>query len=158
MSRPTESGDAARSHPLTVHEESLKVEEKPTVFVVDDDPGALHSLSWLLRQADLRVRAFSSGREFLAAYRPGEPGCLVLDVRMPEMSGLEVQQELSARSMGLPIIFITAHRDLAARARALHCGGFDFLEKPLDDTVLLTHIDGAMVRDAEQRQSRAATG
>ncbi len=129
------------------------MEEKPTVFVVDDDPGGLQ----------LPVVAAASGRssgprilfrrEFLDAYRPGEPGCLVLDVRMPELSGLEVQRELSTRGAGLPIIFITAHSDAATRARAFHGGAFDFLEKPIDDAVLVAHIGRAMVRDAEQRRA-----
>ena len=85
---------------------------RPTVFVVDDDPGALRSLCWLIQQADLPVRGFRSGREFLESYRPQEPGCLVLDVRMPEMDGLEVQKCLWQRGSGLPIIFITAHGDV----------------------------------------------
>ena len=128
------------------------------MFVVDDDAAALRSLSWLLRQADLSVRPFSSGREFLAAYRPDEPGCLVLDACMPAMSGLDVQQELSARHVGLPIIFMSGRSDVATCARALHCGAFVFLRKPIDDALLLAHIDRALVLDAEQRHLRAATG
>ena len=106
-----------------------------------------------MQQADLPVRSFSSGREFLDAYQPGELGCVVLDVRMPEMSGLDVQRELSARSVGLPIIFITAYRDVTARARAFRSGAFAFLEKPIDDVVLFGHIAKAMGYVAEQRQS-----
>lgn len=134
------------------------MDEQPTVYVVDDDPGALRSLTWLLRQADLPVRSFASGREFLNAYQPGEPGCLVLDVRMPEMTGLEVQQALAARGAGLPIIFITAHGDVATCARAFRAGAFDFLEKPIDDAQLLEHIDKAIVRDSLQRQSGSVAG
>ena len=108
------------------------MEEKPTVFVVDDDPGARQSLSWLLSQAGFPVQSFSSGRAFFDAFRPGELACLVLDVRMPEMSGLEMQQELSSRGVALPIIFVTAESDAATRVRAFHCGAFEFLEKPID--------------------------
>ena len=89
----------------------------PTVYVVDDDPGALRSLCWLIQQADLPVRAFHSGREFLDSYRREDPGCLVLDVRMPEMGGLEVQERLAKDGVELPIIFITAHGDVPTCAR-----------------------------------------
>ena len=130
--------------------------DEPTVFVVDDDPGALRSLCWLLRQADVRVRSFSSGREFLDAYRPEQAGCLVLDVRMPEMDGLKVQQALWERGVGLPIIFITAHGDVPTCARAFRRGAFDFLEKPVDDDMLLDHIYKAVARDAEQRRQGSA--
>ena len=91
--------------------------DEPTIFVVDDDHGALRSLCWLLRQADVPVRPFSSGREFLDAYRPEQAGCLVLDVRMPGMDGLDVQQALWERGAGLPIIFLTAHGDVATCTR-----------------------------------------
>ena len=130
--------------------------DEPTIFVVDDDPGALRSLCWLLRQEDLRVRSFSSGREFLYAYRSEQAGCLVLDVRMPEMDGLKVQQALWERGCGLPIIFITAHGDVPTCARAFRGGAFDFLEKPVDDDLLLEHIHKAVARDAEQRQQGSA--
>ena len=86
------------------------------------------------------MRAFRSGREFLESYRPQEPGCLVLDVRMPEMGGLEVQQRLWEQGIGLPIIFITAHGDVPTCAQAFKAGAFEFLEKPVDDAVLLDHI------------------
>ncbi len=85
---------------------------KSTVFVVDDDPGALESLRWMLEQADYPVKAFRSSREFLDAYRAAERGCLVLDVRMPEMDGLALQQTLRDRKIRLPIIFMTAYGDV----------------------------------------------
>jgi two-component system response regulator FixJ len=124
---------------------------KPTVFVVDDDPGALRSLCWLIQQADLPVRAFRSGAEFLESYRAGDPGCLVLDLRMPEMDGLAVQQRLREQGVGLPIIFITAYGDVPTCARAFKAGAFDFLEKPVDDAILLDHIQKALARGAEQK-------
>ncbi len=130
---------------------------EPTVFVVDDDPGALQSLCWLIRQADLPVRGFRSGRDFLDAYRPQEAGCLVLDVRMPDMGGLEVQQRLGEEGFGLPVIFITAHGDVPTCAQAFKAGALDFLEKPVDDKVLLDHIRSALVRSAtRERQVSAA--
>jgi FixJ family two-component response regulator len=125
---------------------------KPTVFVVDDDLGALRSLCWLIQQADLPVRAFRSGPEFLQSYCPQETGCLVLDVRMPEMDGLEVQQRLRQNGSELPIIFITAHGNVPTCAQAFKSGAFHFLEKPVDDEVLLHHIQEALLRDAEQKQ------
>ncbi len=130
--------------------------DEPTIFVVDDDPGALRSLCWLLRQADVRVRPFSSGREFLDAYRPEQAGCLVLDVRMPGMDGLDVQQALWERGAGLPIIFLTAHGDVPTCARAFRGGALDFLEKPVDDDLLLEHIHKAVARDADQRRQGSA--
>ncbi len=126
---------------------------KPTVFVVDDDAGALRSMCWLIQQADLPVRAFQSAQEFLDAYRPDEPGCLVLDVRMPEMNGLEVQRRLHALGASLPIIFITAFGDVPSCAQAFKAGAFDFLEKPVDDAILLDHIHKALARVAEQSVS-----
>ena len=123
----------------------------PTVYVVDDDPGALRSLCWLIQQADLPVRAFHSGREFLDSYRHQSPGCLVLDVRMPEMTGLEVQERLTQDGVDLPIIFITAHGDVPTCARALKAGALEFLEKPLDGKVFLDHVRKALARGTEQK-------
>jgi FixJ family two-component response regulator len=129
---------------------------QPTVFVVDDDPGALRSLCWLIREADLPVRAFRSGREFLESYHPPEPGCLVLDVRMPEMGGLEVQQRLGEDGLGLPIIFITAYGDVPTCAQAFKAGAFDFLEKPVNDQVLLDHIHQALARHKRRKRPASA--
>jgi FixJ family two-component response regulator len=123
-----------------------------TVYVVDDDPGALRSLCWLIEQADLPVRAFGSGRAFFDAYRADEAGCLVLDVRMPEMDGLQVQQQLWEQGVTLPIIFITAHGDVPTCAQAFKAGAQEFLEKPVDHAVLLDHIRKALARGAEIRR------
>jgi two-component system, LuxR family, response regulator FixJ len=126
--------------------------DSPIVYVVDDDPGALRSLCWLLEQADLPVLAFPSGREFLDSYRGQGPGCLVLDVRMPEMGGLELQQRLSEGGIGLPIIFITAHGDVPTCAQALKAGAVDFLEKPLDSKVFLDRVRNALAQGVEQME------
>jgi FixJ family two-component response regulator len=128
----------------------------PTVFVVDDDSGVLNSLCWLICQADIPVQTFSSGRAFLAAYQPEFPGCLVLDVRMPTMSGLEVQEELWKRGISLPIIFITSHGDIPTCSAAFRNGAYDFLEKPVRGDLLISHIQNAIARDAQQRRHGSA--
>jgi FixJ family two-component response regulator len=124
----------------------------PTVHVVDDDSGALNSFCWLIRQADLPVQGYSSGSEFLEKYDPDEPGCVVLDVRMPEMTGLEVQEQLWERGVLMPIIFITSHGDVPTCSQAFRAGAFEFLEKPVDDKLLIDHIQKAIARDIEQRK------
>ena len=129
--------------------------ERATVFVVDDDPGALASLRWMLEQADYPVKAFRSGREFLDSYRSGETGCLVLDVRMPDMDGLALQQTLQDRKIRLPIIFMTAYGDVPTCARAFRGGATDFLEKPVNDEVLLEHIEKLI---AQEEQGQGASG
>ncbi len=130
---------------------------KSTVFVVDDDPGALQSMCWLIEEEDLPVRAFPSGLQFLEAYDPCQGGCLVLDVRMPEMTGLEVQRRLAERGIGFPIIFLTAHGNVATCANAFRAGAFDFLEKPVDDQLLLGHIRKALARDVQLRRGDTTT-
>lgn len=127
--------------------------ENSTIFVVDDDPGALESLRWMLEQADYPVKAFRSSQEFLDSYRPGEPGCLVLDVRMPGMDGLTLQQTLRDRKIGLPIVFMTAYGDVPTCARAFRGGATDFLEKPVNDKVLLEHIEKLIAQEKEGRSS-----
>jgi len=129
------------------------MEDRPTVFVVDDDPAALQSLSWLLSQANLQVRSFSTGREFLDSYQPGEPGCLVCDVRMPEMDGLTLQQILRQREIRVPIIFVTAFGDLTTCARAFRGGAADFLRKPVNETVLLERVK-SLIAEEDQRRGK----
>jgi len=129
--------------------------ENSTVFVVDDDPGALDSLRWMLEQADYLVKAFRTSREFLDSYRSAETGCLVLDVRMPEIDGLALQQILRDRKIRLPIIFMTAYGDVPTCARAFRQGAIDFLEKPVNDKVLLDHIEKLI---AQEKQGRGSSG
>jgi FixJ family two-component response regulator len=124
-----------------------------TVFIVDDDPGALESLRWMLEQADFRVKAFASSREFLDSYSPRESGCLVLDVRMPEMDGLALQRAMQERKIRLPIIFMTAYGDVPTCARAFRGGAIDFLEKPVNDKVLLEHIERLIAEDERRRNN-----
>jgi len=124
-----------------------------TVFIVDDDPGALASLQWMIEQADWHVKGFQSSRDFLAAYRPGEAGCLVLDVRMPEMDGLALQQALRDRNIRLPIIFITAYGDVPTCALAFRGGAVDYLEKPVNDKLLLDHIKKLIAEEEQHRDN-----
>lgn len=115
-----------------------------TVFVVDDDQAVRDSLEWLLTAGDLKVRTFSSASAFLEQFVPGSPGCLLVDVRMPGMSGLELQEELTARGIGIPVIVITGHSDFQMALRAIEAGASDFLEKPLDDESLMNAVRKAM--------------
>lgn len=125
---------------------------EPTVFLVDDDPSARKSFQFLAESAGLRVETYRSAGEFLAGYDPRKPGCLVLDVRMPRMSGLELQQRLLEANVVAPIIFISGHADIATASKAFRAGAFDFVEKPIDDEALLRRIRQALERDAQQRQ------
>jgi two-component system, LuxR family, response regulator FixJ len=128
---------------------------EPTVFVVDDDPAVRDSLRWLLQSVDLAVETFATGEAFLEAYDPARPGCLVLDVRMPGMSGLRLQEELGKRGITLPVIVITGYAEVQTAVRALKTGAFDFIEKPYSDEVLLECIHRAIETDREAREVEA---
>mgnify|MGYP003575327474 CR=1 FL=1 len=131
-------------------------EDKSIVFVVDDDPSMRRSLESLLTSVGHEVRLFSSAPEFMRAVRHDVPGCLVLDVRLPGMSGLAFQQELSKAGIALPIIFITAHGDVPMTVRAMKAGAAEFLTKPFDDQVLLDAIHNALERDRASRRDGAS--
>jgi FixJ family two-component response regulator len=128
---------------------------EPTVFIVDDDERLRDSLCWLLQSMRMPVRAFGSAREFLAACDSSQPGCLLLDVRMPEISGLQLQEMMAARGMRQPIIFITGHGDVAMAVRAMKQGASDFLEKPFNDQVLLERVQRCIGLDADTRRKAA---
>ena len=123
----------------------------PTVFVVDDDESVRSSLRFLLRSVSLESRAFASASEFLEDYDPAQPGCLVLDVRMPGMSGLELQQQLNLRGAVIPVIFITGHGDIPMAVEAMQHGATDFLQKPFRDQDLIDRIQSALAKDAKAR-------
>ena len=127
-------------------------ETTPMVFVVDDDEAVRDALSMLLRSAGLPVKLFKSATSFLKHFRPEQTGCLLLDIRMPGMTGLELQEELSRRRCRIPIVFLTGHGDIPMAVRALKKGAFDFIEKPHDARRLLLAILGAL-RFADQRRS-----
>ncbi len=126
-----------------------------TVFIVDDDPGIRYSVALLLETADLRAECFASAEDFLQECDLERAGCLLLDVRMPGLGGLELQEVLAQRRMRLPIIFLTAHADLAAGVAAMKQGALDFLIKPVNGAVLLQRIQAALARDREQRRAAA---
>ena len=108
-------------------------EQAPVVFIVDDDQAVRDSLRLLLKSVGLNPLTLGSAREFLTAYDPAHPGCVVLDVRMPQMSGLEVQEQLNLRGATIPVIFITGHGDIPMAVEAMQAGAFDFLQKPFRD-------------------------
>lgn len=126
-------------------------ERLPTVFVVDDDEAVRSSLRMLLKSVGLTASACASAQEFLAAYDAEQPGCIVLDVRMPGMSGLEMQQELNVRGAMIPVIFITGHGDIPMAVEAMQHGAFDFLQKPFRDQDLLDRVQRALARDRQNR-------
>ncbi|OOZ45196.1 response regulator transcription factor [Solemya velum gill symbiont] len=126
------------------------------VFVVDDDEAMRSSLRWLIESDGLEVETFESAQKFLESYYPGQAGCLLLDVRMPGMSGLKLQSQLEEREIRAPVIIITGHGDIAMAVKAMKAGARDFIEKPFDDEVLLKAIRRALVVDAAQRESRAS--
>ena len=130
-------------------------EDKAVVFVVDDDESMRRSLATLLRSVGLDARVFASPQDFMRAERPDAPACLVLDVRMPGMSGLAFQEQLAKAGIGLPIIFITGHGDVPMTVRAMKAGAVEFLTKPFDDQVLLDAIHGAIERDRGRRRDAA---
>ena len=128
------------------------VEGTPFVFVVDDDPSIRESLRLLLSSAGYGVKAFASAKEFLESERdsPG-PTCLVLDVKMPGLSGLDLQKELKSRNYVMPIIFITGHGDIPMSVQAMKNGAVDFLSKPFDDGELLGVVKTALLKDSQTR-------
>jgi FixJ family two-component response regulator len=128
-------------------------ESAPTVFIVDDDSGVRSSIRVLMKSVGLPAAAFASAKEFLDAYSPHQAGCLVLDIRMPGMSGLELQEELNERGAVIPVIFITGHGDIPMAVEAMRHGAFDFLQKPFRDQDLIDRIQQALARDKETREA-----
>ncbi|MBB6092129.1 FixJ family two-component response regulator [Povalibacter uvarum] len=125
---------------------------KPTVFIVDDDEGMRRALSLLMTTVGYNASAFARPSEFLSRFDASAAGCLVLDVRMPEMSGLEVQQQLNRSGAMIPVILITGHGDIPMAVQAMKDGAFDFLQKPFRDQDLLDRINAAIKLDGENRQ------
>ena len=125
---------------------------QPAVFVVDDDDAVRSSLRLLLKSAGLPAVGYASAREFLDAWQPEQAGCLILDVRMPGMSGIELQGELNRRGAIIPVIFISGHGDIPMAVEAIQHGAFDFLTKPFGDQDLLDRVQRALATDAENRK------
>lgn len=128
-----------------------------TVFVVDDDPNVREALALVMKSVGLAVESYVSAEDFLRAYDPRRPGCLVLDVRMPGMGGLALQELIAARRIDLPIIFITGHADVRMSVRAMKGQAFEFLEKPFSDQELLDRIHEALDLVVRTRRQRDAT-
>ena len=125
--------------------------EEPVVFVVDDDPALRDSIALLARAEGLTARTFDSARSFLDAWDRTEPGCLIVDLRMPGLSGLDLQERLAGDADAPPIIFLTGHGTVPAAVRALKAGAMDFLEKPFDPATLLARVREALARDRRRR-------
>jgi FixJ family two-component response regulator len=124
----------------------------PVVHIVDDDRDMRDSLAFLLRSVDIVVQVYSTATEFLALYRDDRPGCLLFDVRMPDISGLELYEQLVAEGMRLPVIFMTAYADVPMAVRALKSGAVEFLEKPFNRQTLLERVQRAIADDLERRK------
>jgi RNA polymerase sigma factor (sigma-70 family) len=130
------------------------MDHRPTVFVVDDDRNDRDLIQWLGQSAGLRIESFGSPTAFLESYDPARPGCVVVDLRMPEMSGLDLFEAIQAHGQGPPIVVLTGHGDIDTCSRALKAGAFDFLEKTAGDQRKLDVIQGAIAHDARARESR----
>jgi FixJ family two-component response regulator len=133
----------------------MKSASVPTVFIVDDDRGMRQAIHDLVESVGLRAESFATGEEFLGARQIGRPSCLVLDVRLPQMSGLDFQRRLTETGMQIPIIFVTAHGDIPMSVRALKSGAVEFLTKPFRDQDLLDAIQQALERDGVAQKEQA---
>ena len=132
--------------------------EDGTVFLIDDDAGVRDSLSLLLSLKNISTQPFASADSFLETYTPERSGCVLTDLRMPGMTGLELQTAMRERHIELPIVVFTAHGDVATARAALKNGAFDFLEKPVDDAMLIEVLNSALRADRERRASTPASG
>jgi FixJ family two-component response regulator len=130
---------------------SKDVRRKPVIYVVDDDEGMRRALTVLMTTVGYQAMAFAKPTDFLEKYDPEQHACVVLDVRMPGMSGLEVQQQLNRRGSILPVILVTGHGDIPMAVQAMKDGAFDFLQKPFRDQDLLDRINAAVKQDGENR-------
>jgi len=133
----------------------MKSAAGPTVFIIDDDRSMRQAIQDLVESVGLRAEAFATGREFISRQHTGGPSCLVLDVRLPQMSGLDFQRQLTEAGIQIPIIFITAHGDVPMSVRALKSGAVEFLTKPFRDQDLLDAIQQALQRDSAAREQQA---
>jgi two-component system, LuxR family, response regulator FixJ len=137
-------------------ETSSKMKSK--VCIVDDDTAVRESLEWLIESINLPVKTFANGMEFLDSEAPFEPGCVILDIRMPGLSGIDVFEELKSRSSSIPVIFLTGHGGVHLAVRAMKTGAFDFVEKPFNDQLLLDLVQKAITSDEETASLRGELG
>ena len=138
---------------LNLEHELLHME--PVVQVVDDDPHLLKSLRWLLESVGLTVATFASAQDFLTDFDPAQPGCVLLDIRMPGMSGLELTQLLQSQNIAIPIILFTGHGEVSMAVQSMKDGAFDFIEKPYNEQKLLDRINDAIECDRRTRRASA---
>ncbi len=140
---------------LPCHKLGMRVIEEngPTVFIVDDDASVRDSLRWLIESVQLTVQCFATAQEFQGGYKNQQTGCVVLDVRMPGISGLDLQEELEQKNFVLPVIMITGHADVPMAVRAFKSGVFDFIEKPFNDQHLIDRIQQAIEKSRSQKVS-----
>jgi RNA polymerase sigma factor (sigma-70 family) len=127
----------------------------PTAYVVEDDESIRTLWRWLMESNGIAVRTFTSANEFIADFQPGAPGCLVLDLRLPGMSGLELQEHLKRNRVEIPIVFVTAHGDVRTAVTAIQEGAVDFIEKPFSYVQAVSIVQKAFRRDAENRERHA---
>ena len=130
-------------------------QSEPTVFIVDDDPSVLKGLSRLMKSVKLNVETYSSAQEFLDSYNPVQPGCLLIDMRMPGISGLELQEILQSRNILIPTIIITGYGEVTDAVQAMKKGAIDFIEKPFNGQYLLDQVHKAIAEDAQIRKKQA---
>jgi FixJ family two-component response regulator len=135
----------------------MKSAAGPTVFIIDDDRGMRQAIQDLVESVGLHAEAFATGQDFLRKQRTSDPSCLVLDVRLPQLSGLDLQRQLADTGVQIPIIFITAHGDIPMSVRALKSGAVEFLTKPFRDQDLLDAIQQALQRDIAAREQQTET-
>ena len=128
----------------------------PIIFVVDDDEAVRLSTEMLVRSMGLRAESFDSAAEFLEDFDPQQPGCVILDIRMPGMSGLELQEHLNELGAKIPVIFVTGHGDVPMAVKAMKAGAVDFLQKPFRDQELIDRVHSALDRDSEHREESEA--
>jgi FixJ family two-component response regulator len=127
----------------------------PIIFVVDDDAAVRHSTEMLIRSMGLRAESFASAAEFLEDFDPQQPGCLILDIRMPGMSGLELQGHLNELNASIPVIFVTGHGDVPMAVKAMKAGAVDFIQKPFRDQELIDRVHAALDEDKQKRRLEA---
>ncbi|HSG77671.1 MAG TPA: response regulator [Burkholderiales bacterium] len=135
-------------------DERAAQQTRPTAYIVDDDESIRTLWRWLLESNGMAVEAFATAKEFIGAYQPGGPACLVLDLRLPGMSGLELQEYLREREIAIPIVFVTGHGDVPTAVSAIKGGAVDFIQKPFGYREVLAIIQRAFERDAEVREQR----
>jgi len=139
----------------TYEKGDVMTQSEPTVFIVDDDPSVLKGLSRLMESVKLKIEAYSSAQEFLDNYNPVQPGCLLIDMRMPGISGLELQEILQSRNILIPTIIITGYGEVTDAVQAMKKGAIDFIEKPFKGQYLLNQVHKAIAKDAQIRKKQA---